>query len=191
MAKKGISGNSITRKSSAKPAIDSEIVEKKNKKITHWVDEYKNPMEMKSVAVSEVTIERFAEDIVKWAHTPNALTISSFPTSRGIHHVTWNRWLKRFPLLMEANDIAKELIGIRREEGVMLGKYRDSMVKPIHGLYSHQWRENEDRLADLANESINPTMQVVVIPDMPRTDIVPELPKDTYFRPRDIENVVE
>jgi hypothetical protein len=161
--------------------FESELGEKNNKKNTiRWVDTYKNHLDMKEIAVSDKAIEKFAEDVVKWAKTPKALCISSFPSSIGVPHSTWNRWMDKFPVLKDANDLAKELIGVRREEGVMTGEFRDSMIKTIHGSYSSLWRQNEERLAQLNKDVNTPsnTPITVEIHASPITDVVPVLERD-------------
>jgi hypothetical protein len=161
------------------------VVSKSNKRgkmgnSPKWLDEYKNPLEMKSVAISNETLERMAEDLVKWAIETDAIVISKFFLYKGISWQSFYRWIAQCDYLGQAYELAKGIIGVRREEGAITGKLKDSMIMKIHGFYSPEWRQNEERLAQLNKDVNTPsnTPITVEIHASPITDVVPVLEKD-------------
>jgi hypothetical protein len=153
-----------------------------NGKVTkpvRWLDTYKNALEMKEVAVSNLMLERIAKAIVEWAGHEKSLCVNEFYIAQGIPPSTWSKWLELSDELRDAYDIAKETIGIRREKGVMLGHYRDTMIKPLQGHYSVDWRNEQARQAHLQQSITNQQLQtkIVIMNDIERTDVVPPLVK--------------
>jgi hypothetical protein len=155
-----------------KPLSSKEI----EKKVPTWYEEYVDPLSGNSYAMTDKGLERLAADLVKWANTKDAFTITQFFLPKGIAPKNWYRWVDKSECLKNAQDVAKELIGIRRELGVASGKLRSDMIKPVHGFYSSVWRAEQDRASQINN--VTSGIQVVEIEKSPSSDLVPVLKKE-------------
>jgi hypothetical protein len=152
----------------------------KRTKMAHWIDTYKSPLDMKSVAITDTILERLGEEIVQWAYKdPDAFCITEFALKKGIPLTNWYTWLSKYPEFHEAYDMAREILAVKREKGVAFGTYRDSMIKQVHGHYSRIWRDEHKRVADVEKGSSEATTPFVVVPEYPSTDVVPVLVKDS------------
>lgn len=156
--------------------MNKEIKVGKPKRTPIWRDEYIDPLAGNSHTMTDMGLERMAADLVKWANTKDAFTITQFFVPKGIPPGTWHRWINQCEILKNAQDMAKELIAIRREVGVATGKLRSDMIKPVHGYYSSVWREEQDRASQINN--ITSGIQVVEIEKSPSSDLVPVLKRD-------------
>ena len=143
------------------------------KKRIRWIDTYKNQLEMKEVAVSNATLDRLSEELVRRAQSKSAFCITEFYVSRGIAPQVWERFMNRYPPLQEAYDIAKEIVGIKRETGVAEGRYREAMIKQVHGHYSTIWASEQKRTASLYQGKPS-FVGIVEIPAVASTNEVPE-----------------
>jgi hypothetical protein len=139
-----------------------------------WADTYINTLSMKETAISIWGIERLSKHLVEWARTEDAFTLTDFFELTGIPHGTFNVWVSRYDILAVAHNTAKELIGARREKNVATGKWKDAMIRPVQGHYSHVWRSEQERQAHLEQSTSAPGTQFVVIEKMPDTKEVPE-----------------
>lgn len=154
---------------------DSTVKANKSKKVT-WDDTYYNHVEGETRVVTNTMLERVAADLVKWSMSDSAVCATKFYLYKGINPNTWKRWIEKSIILADAYDIAKEIIGVRREEGVMYGKLRDGMIMESHGTYSHLWREEQGRKA-VEQEGKQNAIRVYVDKVEPQ-DIVPPLKID-------------
>lgn len=159
--------------------INSMKETKKPKRAPIWRDEYLDPLSGNSYAMTDRGLEKLASDLVKWANTKDAFTITQFFLPKGIAPKSWYRWVDKSEVLRDAQDMAKELIAIKRELGVANGKLRSDMIKPVHGYYSQVWRDEQDRASKLNNSySSTGNVQVVLMDVSPNSDIVPTLKKE-------------
>ena len=117
-----------------------------------WLDEYQDCFSLKMKPITQTFIERFSTDLVKWAMNNNeALIISQFYLSKGISPQTFYRWVNKYDIIKEANEIAKQCIGNRREIGALKRKYSESMVMQRQSAYDPEWeadrlRKNKDKI---------------------------------------------
>jgi hypothetical protein len=153
--------------------VSEKKPEIKKRRPPQWLDSYIDPLSMKEVAISDYGLEKLASEIVKWANTKDAFTITQFFLPKGIPPKAWYRWLDKSEVLRDAQDVAKELIAIRREMGVANGKLRSDMIKPVHGYYSKVWKDEHDRISKI--NDITGNDKVVIIEVSPSSDVVPVL----------------
>lgn len=133
---------------------------------------------------SENWIKQLAYDLLQWAENDeDALVLDEFYTRKHIRATDINRLNERWPYLLEAKELAKRFIGIRREKGALKRKLDAGMVMQSMPLYSVDWDELQKRkyelmakAKDLANMSNGPA--IVVIEKFPSSDIVPERKKE-------------
>jgi hypothetical protein len=142
-----------------------------------WLQDYATGLAMKDVPVPNTTLIRLGEELLTWAeHDEEALTISKFFSKHKISYSTLFHWKKRCPELDESYHIAKELIGVRREEGALKGKYKENTVIKTLGIYSQEFRDDENRKAQITKDiNQGSATQVVLVPDFGSTDVVPPL----------------
>ena len=148
--------------------------EKSCKKRPKWLDEYKNALEMKEVAVSDSSLERMADDIVEWAiDNKDALVVTDFFNLKGISYRRWLKWVEKNELLSEAYQLAKEIIGGRREGLALKKKIDGSIMKSTQAHYSPVWRDEQRIMANMEQRHMSNI--TVSLEKMPETDIVPLL----------------
>jgi hypothetical protein len=155
-----------------------EIKVKDPKRRPIWVDTYTNPIDMVSRAVSDLQLERMARELLIWAGSEDAFAINEFYTAKHIPTSTWYSWLNKSDVLSTANDIAKEIIGIRNAKFVSQGKYKADMIKQVQGYYCPIWKSEHDRIMAMTHEEKSDRPQELTINYMPPTDVVPLLIKN-------------
>jgi hypothetical protein len=62
---------------------------------------------------------------------------------------TFYEWVKRFPILKRAKDVALEAIGCRREIGALKNKYNANVMMKQQYLYDKDWWKSEVKRAEL------------------------------------------
>jgi|SRR5271157_2070861 len=98
-------------------------------------------------------IEILGQQIVEWAaNDPQATIISKFYLARGIHHDTINELCKRNPQFKQDFTAAKQLVGIRREDGGLLKVYEPGLIRHSMPLYDEGWKEETERLARIREQ---------------------------------------
>ena len=129
-----------------------------------WVTQYKDFFQQKMVPMSENGLERLANDIVNWAiNDPKALKISQFILKRGIHIDTYYDWVKLYPIIKDANTIALQAIGDRREIAGLYRKLDGNMISFTMPAYDKTWKELQEWRAKLKEKETNNETKVVVI----------------------------
>jgi len=117
-----------------------------------WLDEYQDCFTLKVKPITQAFIERFSTDLVNWAYNDqDALIISQFYLGKGISPQTFYRWVNKYELIKDANEIAKRCIGNRREIGALKKKYSESMILQRQCAYDPEWeadrlRKNQDKI---------------------------------------------
>lgn len=159
--------------------VDSNTVVKKESQNLKWVD-YACIYTGSLKPMNEVGIERLANEITEWARDDDqALKLSQFYLKKGIGGVTWRSWCKRFPQLQEAHDVAKELIGDRREIGALTYKYHYGVVAYTMPFYDKQWEDETVRRSALKESQSDAKSSVIVTMNpIPSSPLVPERKSD-------------
>lgn len=113
--------------------------------VSSWLDEYQDCFTFKIKPITQLFIERFAADLVKWAyHNDEALIISQFYLGKGVSHQTYYRWINQHNALKEAHETALLCIGNRREIGALKRKFSEAIVTRRQHAYDAEW--NADKL---------------------------------------------
>lgn len=169
----------MVRKKTTLKKVDDSIIEIKESKKTTWFF-YRCFLTGLDKPMNEAGIERLAKEVVEWARSnPDALKISQFYLDFGIPRSLWNDWCQKWPLLRQANDFAKEVIGNRRENGALNNKLNPSMVSFTMPIYDEDWKEESVRRASLKDGSseAKTTVHVTMSP-IPNSSLVPERKSD-------------
>jgi len=107
-------------------------------------DLYKDLFFPRPYPLNDTFVERLAADLVHWALEDNdALVLVDFLHARKLHSKTFWEWTEKYPILKEANAIAKQAIGSRREKGAIKGKYNPAMIMSQQAKYDASWKELE------------------------------------------------
>ena len=132
-----------------------------------WVGEYRDMLSFKILPVTEMFIERLAKDLIAWAQTDDAWIYSQFYTQKGIHRSQYYKWVDAHEVLREAHDMAKELIGIRRETKF---QHDTGMVKPMMPFYSQDWKDMETWRNKLKVEQVSADKRPIILGSLQGVD---------------------
>jgi len=165
----------MAKKKTTPKKVEITTIVKKESRDLKWID-YMCIYTGSLKPMNAVGIDRLADDIVDWARNDvDALILSEFYLSKGIHGRTWYDWCKRFPRLQMAHDCAKQWLGIRREKGALKGKYSLPMVMYTMPFYDKQWEDETVRRAALKDVNSESKSSVTVIMNpVPNSDLVPD-----------------
>lgn len=149
-----------------------------------WRDKYYvNFYTQRRDIISPRIIEEMAKCIVKWAsEDKTAMKLSQYYLSRGIPGSTFRYLASKHPVLKEAVQCAKELIGNRREIGGLTNKLNANLVMSQMYKYDSSWWKGEVKRAELrakTQHKIDPdTKYAIIVEDFSKlgakTDNLPE-----------------
>lgn len=109
-------------------------------------------------------IEAEAKDLIEWSKKPEALVLRKHGPLRGYHSATMNRWAEENQVYREAYNMAKDLIGARREELLIINQSSAPFQRYAkwydQSLEKHE-REEKAYEASLKNESEEKPSKVV------------------------------
>ena len=134
-----------------------------------YLDQYEDLLTLKLVPVSEILLDRLGTDLVKWAMgkgKAGPFKLNGFFFERGISRSTRHRWLEKSPRFKEQYELAKQIIGDRREEAAFFKKADAGIFLRSAANYDPEWLEADERRAQLSNVKDNkPDRYVITIPD--------------------------
>jgi len=144
-----------------------------------WLEDYLDAFSLRMKPVTQAFIDRLAKELIEWAvYDDTARVVTKFYIHRGIAPQTFYSWVKKHEVLGNAYALAKEAIGIRREEGALDRTFDASFVRYTMPLYSQDMKKLEEWRSSLREEKATQAPQVVVLDKVPTTSEVPEQPKD-------------
>lgn len=127
-------------------------------------------------------IKEIARELVEWAYNDNnALTVVQFRTGKRIGRSCWFRWIERFHFFKVANELALEIIGVRREIGAIKNEYNSSTVMNLMPMYNEDYKKMYEWKVSLRTiaKHEDDKSTVVVIERYPESKLVPDKTKDT------------
>ena len=122
-------------------------------------------------------IRAVADDLLRWARTPGALSLEEYYDRADIAPMVINNWASKHDYFKVAKEKAKMAIGVRRENGWTKQEYTPKLHVSFHQ-YLERWKKSDEYHADLKKkaEGSETTGIVFVRGDkFPSSDIVPEL----------------
>lgn len=152
---------------------------KQSEKSKKWLysDEYYCFNTFKKKPVSKDWINLLAEKLVTWARDDDkALKLTQFYSLHGLAHSTMEKWRRKFPQLNEAAQVAKRMLGDRREIGALEKRYDASTVHKMMLHYDKSWKDVEEWRSKLKASEQSAAMGNirVVMEQYPSTKEVPE-----------------
>ena len=126
--------------------------------------------------LSEEFVRTLERDLLEWAlNDPDALVIGDFYSERGFHKSRWYDWIKKYPNLGNAWDVAKALIAGRREKGALQNTLNAAVVIKWQALYDDEVLKLEERRALLrSQESASLDPLVIELPPIENSPLVPK-----------------
>lgn len=126
--------------------------------------------------VTLVDIEELADKMIAWSKQEGNIVLNKFIAEQGYPMSTFNTWLQRSEKLQEAYSIARTMVGCRREQGAIEGKYNPFIVMKTMPLYDHEYKAHLEWESKLkTTEQIATAQKIVVLEKFPESDKVPPL----------------
>lgn len=142
--------------------------------------EYYNMSTMTKQVASDKWAEKMARKMIDWAEqTDDALTLEEFYRSIGMLSQDFCELAHKYPMLEKALQYTRMIIGDRREKGMITRKYDAGSIAYMMPHYKDSWKEIvawRSSLKQTEGGSGTVRMQYVVIPPIPSSDLVKELP---------------
>ena len=111
----------------------------------------KNPVPQREANVTAREIELFAHELVEWVKTDtDALRIMDFAHKYNIPISTWDRWVHDHPILKQAVQSAKDILGSRRER-MIIERKGEARVDGILIHYLSEYKDAYNYIADRKN----------------------------------------
>lgn len=122
-----------------------------------WWEEYTDMLSLQKKPVGIQFLNRFAEEMVAYFHTnQEAKRLTDFYATKHVTEKTVINWRKRCPLLDEACEYCKMLLGNRREEWAISNpNYNAGTLQRVMTHYSSVWHEDaifKAKLKEIAEE---------------------------------------
>ena len=146
----------------SKPSDNSMDNSQIAKKEHNWED-YLNTNTFQMHPSNGASKERLAVELIEWAKLKTSYKISQFYIDKGIPRDTFYKWAHKHECLMEAYNIALELLGNRREIGAIERKLEPSIIKFTMPLYDKDWVKREKDVAQLNDKPEDSGTKFVVI----------------------------
>jgi len=158
-------------------------IKKKQKTPSTYYDQYRDLFTFRMKPVPMSFIERISKELVEWAYTnEDALVLSDFFYSKGIGSRVANGWANKTPILKQAVEEAKRLLGNRREKGAIKKEYDAGMIKATMNLYHDEWEKLEVWRAELKQKQDEITQKSTiqwVLEKFPDSKLVPKKPEES------------
>jgi len=125
------------------------------------------------------TVEALAARLVRWVleNKEDKIVIGEWLRETGYNFNAMRRFRDRSPKFDAAYKFALMCIGVTREKGMLLNKLNASGVIASMSAYSEQWKEIAERKAALQQkDASSANVQFIVLPKVPESSVVPELP---------------
>ena len=113
---------------------------------------------------TEKEISEFALEMVKWVEEhEKCWKLSYFLRHKKISRSTFYRWVKEYPIVNDAREMANYIIAERRERAGIEGKSTPVAIFPYMAMFDPDYKEHAEWKASLTKEKESDTKQVVVI----------------------------
>jgi hypothetical protein len=148
---------------------------------TYAFTEYFNMHTMTKQVASEQWAIKTAQNMCEWAESEDALILGEYYAMLGISKPTFMELANKYEILKKAHAYAKSLIAIRREKGMITRKFDSGSISFTMPMYSDDWKEIVEWRSSLKaseNKSGDTRVQYVVIPEIPKSDLVAEKKKE-------------
>ena len=125
----------------------------KESNVSPWLEDYLDLQSMRMKPITEASIERIAYNLIEWSKEDSSVVLRDFYDDKGIPEDAYYRWVKTYPILKAAHELAKGRIGSRREKGGLFRKMDTSIVTLGLAKYDNGWKEFISWKASLKDQS--------------------------------------
>lgn len=118
--------------------------------------------------LSPKTVEKICSDLLIFAENEDSIKLSEFSCARRWTYKELYDLAERHPSIARAMDIARTMIGNRRERFGLKNIYNAALVEKTLGIYDPEYREETKRRAQLTqtnNEAVRLNIGLYSIPD--------------------------
>lgn len=145
------------------------------KVVSPWREDYMDLFTFRLTPITDGFIDRFSKELIDWAENDEkAIKISQFFSKKRIPSKTYYEWTNKYEPIRQAHELAKILIGNRREQGALERKYEASIVKQMMPYYDRDWRDIKSWESKLKEDSDINATKIVIMEKFPETDKVPK-----------------
>lgn len=152
----------------------------KSSKESPWIEDYLDCFSMKIKPVTEAFLERLGQELIQWAEREEKqYKIAPFFDKRRIGWSTYDRWAKEHPKFGAAYNLAKSILGTRREYGALERKLDAGTVIQMMPHYDQEWKQmvkERNEMKAQANEKASGGTQFVIMEKFGSSELVPEKP---------------
>lgn len=89
---------------------------------------------------TDEVIDEEAEYLLEWAHDDNSLVMGTCYGSRGYSTELACKWAKTHEKFATYKELAKTIVGARREHGAIMGWYDSNLIKAAMATYDPEYR---------------------------------------------------
>jgi hypothetical protein len=108
---------------------------------------YINHKTQEQTWMSKEKLEKITAEMLAWVYESSEATkLSKFFHMHGIRNKTALDWCKKWPKFAEAYQLAKEIIGNRREHGALTKVFDAGLVIKSMPMYDEDWKEECNRV---------------------------------------------
>ena len=118
--------------------------EKRSHESYRYLDIYPDILTKENRGASQEFIDRLGHDLLLWAQLKTSLVLRDFFDERYISQGTYSRWKNKDSMFAERLELAKGMIGSRREKGGLEKKFDASMVIKSMANYDSEWKAIEE-----------------------------------------------
>lgn len=157
----------------------STLPEETSKRPVSSFTEFWSMTTMSKQVASEVWAEKTAKRLVQWAEdqsTGSAFKMNEFYRLLGMDHDTYVDLEEKYPILKKARKYAVKVLGDKREAGLLWRSLEPGSTSFMMPLYDDNWKamvEWRSSLKQSEGQAGATRMQYVVVPEMPKSDLVP------------------
>lgn len=112
--------------------------------------------------------KRFIVTLLEWASKDDSLEITDFPLEMKMHRTLFYAWIKRYPDIEEAHQLAKLMLASRRKKGALTRKFdKDVVFRDLHK-YDPEWHEINKYHSDMKKEEEKQAHTFIISDAKPR-----------------------
>lgn len=137
--------------------------EKRSHESYRYLDIYPDILSMETRGASQEFIDRLGHDLLLWAQLKTSLVLRDFFDERYISLGTYTRWKNKDSMFAERVELAKGIIGSRREKGALEKRFDASMVIKSMANYDVDWKAIEEWRAKLSKAELEVEQLKVLI----------------------------
>lgn len=161
-----------TNPTTLKPPL-ATIARDKDSPKSPYLEEYQDFSCGRMKPVTDAFLDRMAIDLMDYAKSTNdVMRIEWFFVSRNIYPSTGRRWAERYDNFGKAYEMAKYIIGMRREQKGLERKYDSNLVAKSMAMYDPEWKKMMEWQAKLSGDNESGGTKIVIMEKFSDLDLL-------------------